>query len=312
MQVSDNLSLSKTIKEYVKDVQKTDNDKNLLYLKNNYNIIKHEDITGYEETTKVTEFPAMDIIHKVDSQNNRLYLETIYSDSGEIIDTIETTNAYSDDGIRNEPIMIEIQRKSPYGKPLYLQPIINKWDEKIVISTEETTNPINVITWKIDSNTGNEIPDETEENEPIFIPFYRDVNVNILSNPDEFTIIELLEVIYSEKMEKYNYSNIIADMFINEDDIDFTYEEHSANTGAFVLTLLPHGKVKLKTIELVSPASIFELMENNFHKDIDIYINDVKFVDGMVKLRSKVSTCDIRFENNSNKLLDINSYAIMY
>lgn len=157
-----------------------------------------------------------------------------------------------------------------------------------------------------------QVPDKIEENEPLMIPSYKDTTVNILSRPEEFDITEVLEVIYSEKMLKYNYSNIIVDMFINEEDIDFTYEEHSANTGAFVLTLLPMGKVKLKSIELETPASKFELLENNIHKDIDIYINNVKFVDGIAILPHPASKCTLRFENKSNKLLDIKSYSILY
>lgn len=157
-----------------------------------------------------------------------------------------------------------------------------------------------------------QVPDKIEENEPLMIPSYKDTTVNILSRPEEFDITEVLEVIYSEKMLKYNYSNIIVDMFINEDDIDFTYEEHSANTGAFVLTLLPMGKAKLKSIELETPASKFELLENNIHKDIDVYINNVKFVEGIAILPHPASRCTLRFENKSNKLLDIQSYSILY
>ena len=55
LQVSDNLSLSKSIKEYDKDIQKTDENGKLLYLQNNYETIVHEDIVGYEETIKVTD-----------------------------------------------------------------------------------------------------------------------------------------------------------------------------------------------------------------------------------------------------------------
>lgn len=355
LHVSDNLSLSKSIKEYDKDIQKTDENGKLLYLQNNYETIVHEDIVGYEETIKVTDTPAMESIQKVNEDNQYLYLEIIYSEEGEISSTIETINEYSESGVQNQPIMVEQQKKSPYGKPLYLTPIINRWEEEVVVSTEETTEPIHVLTWKDeektiivkvpvvstdtnDSSTDDvvteseddsvlseepelveeekiivvSVPDRTEENQPIMIPVYKDVVVDIFSRPEEFEINEVLEVVYAEKMENYNYSNLIVDMFMNEDDVDFTYEEHSANTGAFILTLLPYGKVRLKTIDLETPASKFEIMEANFNKDIDVYINDTKFVDGIALLSRPATKCTLRFENKSNKLLDINSYSIMY
>lgn len=353
LQVSDNLSLSKSIKEYDKDVQKTDENGELLYLQNNYETIVREDIAGYEETIKVTDTPVMEHVQKVNNNNQYLYLETVYSEEGEISNIIETINAYSESGVQNQPIMVDQQKKSPHGDLLYLTPILNRWKEEVLVSTQETTEPIHVFTYRAEINIERvkvmvsecnhicdedcgdgcihvcdetcqplfeiqeiekiiQVPDKYEENEPLMIPTYKDITVDIFSRPEEFDITEVLEVIYSEKMMKYNYSNVIADMFINEDDIDFTYKEHSANTGAFILTLLPMGKVKLKPIELETPASKFEILENNIPKDIDIYINNVKFVDGIAILPRKASKCTLRFENKSNKLLDVKSYAIMY
>ena len=297
---SNNFSLSKSIDVHEKDIQKTDDYDNPLYLKNNYETIVHRDTVGYQETTKVTNTPAMETVQKVNDEKQPLYLEYIYSEDGELTHSIETINMISALGTENEPILIERQKKSPYGKPLYLVPVINEWEEHVVTSTEETIESYQILSWS----------DEPEVNKPILIPIYKTITVDILSNPEEFMISDVLCEIYSDKMCDYNYSNIIVDMFINEDDIDFTYEEHSANTGAFILTLLPYGKVKLKPVQLESPASKFQLMETI--NDVDIFINDVKMVDGIVILSRPTSNCTIKFENKSNKLVDIKSYSILY
>lgn len=157
-----------------------------------------------------------------------------------------------------------------------------------------------------------QVPDQYEENIPVMIPMYKEVEVDILSRVEEFTIIELLEFIYQRELldKKYNY--ILADMFINEDDIDFEYEEHSANTGAFICSLLPNGKVQLKELELETKARTFEIIMSEIPDGIDVYINDVKFVNNKAMLPSSVNSCVVRFENTTNKPLDIKSYCIAY
>ena len=157
-----------------------------------------------------------------------------------------------------------------------------------------------------------QVPDKYEANTPVMIPIYKEVEVDILSRVEEFTIIELLEFIYQRELldKKYNY--ILADMFINEDDIDFEYEEHSANTGAFVCSLLPKGKVQLKELELETKAKTFEIILSEIPTGIDVYVNDVKFVNNKAILPSNADSCVIRFENTTDKPLDIKSYCIAY
>lgn len=389
--VNEDINLTKTIHEYDKDVQKLNVENEPIYLQNVYEEVKKETILGYEKVTEVTDTPYIEKVWKTNEEGFKLYYQNIYDDNDHIIDVIEVTNhmqifSYKDDEYYNEttsvniekdgnddtsheitqhkyqipdkfeyntPIYIDKHIEDENGNKLYIKPIKETRVDIEVTKQIETTEPIQVFTYRVEINIERikvmvsecnhicdekcgdgcihvcdetcepifeiqeiekviQVPDKYEENEPLMIPTYKDITVDIFSRPEEFDITEVLEVIYSEKMMKYNYSNIIADMFINEDDIDFTYKDHSANTGAFILTLLPMGKVKLKSIELETPASKFELLENNIPKDIDIYINNVKFVDGIAILPRKASKCTLRFENKSNKLLDVKSYAIMY
>lgn len=389
--VNEDINLTKTIHEYDKDVQKLNVENEPIYLQNVYEEVKKETILGYEKVTEVTDTPYIEKVWKTNEEGFKLYYQNIYDDNDHIIDVIEVTNhmqifSYKDDEYYDEttsvniekdgnddtsheitqhkyqipdkfeyntPIYIDKHIEDENGNKLYIKPIKETRVDIEVTKQIETTEPIQVFTYRVEINIERikvmvsecnhicdekcgdgcihvcdetcepifeiqeiekviQVPDKYEENEPLMIPTYKDITVDIFSRPEEFDITEVLEVIYSEKMMKYNYSNIIADMFINEDDIDFTYKDHSANTGAFILTLLPMGKVKLKSIELETPVSKFELLENNIPKDIDIYINNVKFVDGIAILPRKASKCTLRFENKSNKLLDVKSYAIMY
>lgn len=157
-----------------------------------------------------------------------------------------------------------------------------------------------------------QVPDEYEENIPVMIPLYKEVEVDILSRVEEFTIIELLEFIYQRELLDKKYNHILADMFINEDDVDFEYEEHSANTGAFVCSLLPKGKAQLKELELETKAKTFEIIMSEIPTGIDVYVNDVKFINNKAMLPSNVDSCVIRFENTTDKPLDIKSYCIAY
>lgn len=390
--VNDDINLTKTIQEYDRDIQKLNQENQPIYLQNVYEEVINETIIGYEKVTEVTDTPCIEKVWKTNEEGFRLYYQNVYDENHEyIIDVIEVTNhmqifSYKDNIYYDEsndandeqvekdntdyivepqkyqipdkfeyntPIYIDKHIEDENGNKLYIKPIKETRVDIEVTKQIETTEPIQVFTYRAEINIERikvmvsecnhicdeecgdgcihvcgetcepifeiqeieniiQVPDKYEENEPLMIPTYKDITVDIFSRPEEFDITEVLEAIYSEKMMKYNYSNIIADMFINEDDIDFTYKDHSANTGAFILTLLPMGKVKLKSIELESPASKFELLENNIPKDIDIYINNVKFVDGIAILPRKASKCTLRFENKSNKLLDVKSYAIMY
>lgn len=391
IQVKDDINLTKTIQEYDKDIQKLNDENEPIYLQNVYEEVKKETILGYEKVTEVTDTPYIEKVWKTNEEGFKLYYQNVYDNNEHIIDVIEVTNhmqifSYKDEEYYDETTSVNIEKDGNYdtsheitqhkyqipdkfeyntpiyidkhiddenGNNLYIKPIKETRVDIEVTKQIETTEPIQVFTYRAEINIervkvmvsecnhicGEEcgdgcthecdetcepifeiqeiekviqVPDKYEENEPLMIPTYKDITVDIFSRPEEFDITEVLEVIYSEKMMKYNYSNIIADMFINEDDIDFTYKEHSANTGAFILSLLPMGKVKLKSIELETPASKFELLENNIPKDIDMYINNVKFVDGIAILPRKASKCTLRFENKSNKLLDVKSYAIMY
>lgn len=388
---NDCCNIKKTINEYEKDIHKVNEDGQPLYFQNVYETVVKENIVGHEQTTEVTDTPCIETVWKTNKQGLKLYRQKMYNKDGTIskkyrevtnhmhvfsykkesyfettdivigedeegntiYEQIEHTYEVPNEYEYNEPIYIDIHVKDKDGNKLYLKPIVETWEEKVVSEIIETTAEMQVFSHKDEevirmipvvttecNHTCDElcddqckhtcgedckpllkykevveviqIPDEYEDNIPVMIPVYKEVEVDMLSRVEEFTIIELLEFMYQRELldKKYNY--ILADMFINEDDVDFEYEEHSANTGAFVCSLLPKGKVQLKELELETKAKTFEIIMSEIPTGIDVYVNDVKFVNNKAMLSSNVDSCVIRFENTTDKPLDIKSYCIAY
>lgn len=135
--------------------------------------------------------------------------------------------------------------------------------------------------------------------------------VSFQQNAILFTLQEVLQAKYQDILDNSNYDYIIADMFLNEDDLDLTDINHSANTGVALVQLLPQGQVKTKDINLEVPSKDFELLEGVL-EGVDIYINDVKFINNKLSLVEDVGSVVIKFINTTDKFVNLKSYAIAY
>ncbi|AZV57912.1 hypothetical protein [Clostridium sp. AWRP] len=155
-------------------------------------------------------------------------------------------------------------------------------------------------------------PVECYDNEPVMIPNMVDTIIKYSTNPQEFTLDEILEAKYKTILENSQEDNIIADMFIEESDIDLTNKDHKANTGIGIMELLPNGQVVTKSISLAKSTSIFTLLEFNTDAGVDICINNTRFVNGTITLASAVDNVTIKFVNTTNMHKVIKSYAIGY
>lgn len=392
IEVSDDINVKKVISEYDKDIQKVNENNEPLYLQNVYETVVKENILGYEQTTEVTDTPYIRNEWKTNEDGFKVYSQRVYDEDGEftgeyievlnhmnvfdykeeswfeptdkvvgedeegnlIYEHIEHKYEVPNNFEYNEPIYVDVHVEDEEGNKIYLKAIKEViGEEKVIIETIETTDPIQVFSYKeeevtktvmemisscnhvCDETCGDEcahvcdefcepvfkenqvtevvqVPDEFEENEPIMIPTYRDAEVDIFSRPEEFEITDVLLVKYEQELAESKYNYILADMFINDMDIDFDYEEHAANTGAFVCCIHPKGKVQLKELILEAPARIFELLNSEIPEGINVYINNCKLNNNKVMLPTNVESCVIRFENTTDKYLDIKSYCIAY
>lgn len=291
--VEDNFTLTKTIEEQEGEKQKVNEQEKPLYLKEVYKTETKEVVIGQDETIDVTDKPIMLKVQKQDEEGNKLYLEAIVDENGQQVDSFETINSEDDFGNINEPIMIEVPKLSTSGKPLYLKDIIEIVPYQVLDHVEEVT--------------------ENEDNyEPIMIPNMVNNTYTLKEHPNKFSVLDILEAKYQKVLEDSQKDYIIADMFLNEEDLDLEDPNHSANTGVAHLQLLPNGQAKTKSITLEAPTTNFEILEFKCDEGVEIYLSGKKFVDGKLTLASPISNCTIKFVNNTDIPKKVKSFAIGY
>lgn len=179
----------------------------------------------------------------------------------------------------------EVQKTNDDGEPLYLND-----------QGEEVTDP---------EVEGEQLP-------PVTVPNIVQRTVTLLESPQEFTLDDVIQAKYQALMESSDQANVIADLFLEEADLDLTDVDHSANTGVGICEILPGGQVKTKSIQLESPAQTFQLLEFDAEPGVEIHIAGQAFVAGEVTLAAPVETCTIKFINTTDKPASARAYAVGY
>lgn len=296
IEVEDDLNLFKTITVQEGEIQKTNELGEPLYECEIYRTEINQVLVGRDEVLEDTGFPVMIKKQKENEEGHKLYFEPIYDEEGEIIDYAEVVEAFDEDGTPNEPVIVEVQKTSIKGKPLFYLDIYEDVEVPVFDHLEEVTTPI------VDN----------KELEPIMIPNMVTKYINLLTDFEHFTVQEIVEAKYQNILEESQCDNVIGHMFLDENDLDLEDEKHSANTGINILQLLPKGQAKTKTITLDTPSKEFVLLDLVADEGIEIYLSGKKFVDGKLSLTSPISNCTIKFVNTTDKYKSIKSYAIGY
>lgn len=294
--LDDSLNPTKTMEVQEGEIQKTNEEGQPLYRYEVYRTETKEVIVGQDEVLENTGVPVIIVVQKTDEQGNKLYLEPLYDEGGEVVDYVEVIQPKSEAGLDNEPIFVEVQKQSVKGKPLYYKDITKVVEEKVLDHVEEVIEPIK----------------DSIELEPIMLPNIVTKTYDLKTNYEMFTGQDVLEAKYQNILDESQRDYIIADMFLNEDDLDLADEGHSANTGVGILQLLPNGQAKTKSIKLAQPTQEFKLLEFNAQDDVEIYLSGKKFNNGILTLPSPISNCTIKFVNISDKPKSVKSYAIGY
>lgn len=290
VQVPQGFTLTKEVDELDKIVQKENENGEKIYLKEVFNITTEEVIKGYDETLTETDKPCIETVHDTDSDGNKLYTENIYDEEGKVVDTMTTTKSHNEDGEENTPITKEVQKISNNGNLIYLKPIIEVVEHKEFDHFEE-------------------VVEETET--PCMIEVFKKVNKEVNANPEAFTITEVLSEVYLNLVDNSQYDYIVADIFLNEDDLDL--EKSYANTGVGILQLPPKGYAVTKPIMLEQASKTFKVMElEPLPQGVSMYINTKKVVNGEVTLANATSKLTVKFANTTDNYLDVKSYTILY
>ena len=254
-------------------------------------------------------------IDNATSQANLTYIITVPEDF-ETSKTIQIQDGKVQKVNSNGELLYYVLKEVTTESESYLQPIKEETTESRTITKMEQREVINK--WTDDKGIEQsktvivDVPVEWVENQKIIIPNMVDKYITFKDSPQEFTVDEIIETKFKNLLEQSNDDHILADMFLNEDDIDLSDSKHSANTGVALMQLLGKGQAKTKTIKLDVPAKSFKLLEFISDDGVDIYLDDTKFVDGKVDLDTVISDCTIKFVNTTDKFKVVNSYAIGY
>ena len=277
--VEDDFTVSKTVNIPSGETQKVDENGEKVYLKAVYRTEVETVFVCNEETTEVTETPLMHFVQKTDSKGNALFLEEIELENGDL-DTFETTKEVNELGVANEPIMIEVQKCTSKGLPIYLRVITEDYEHQVLDHTEETTEVTNT---------------------PVTIPTYARSLVNVEEHPQYFTYAEVKGIYEEQLSEKAGATVKILD--------EINYESSVANTGLNILNLPPKGHVIYNRISLDEPVDVIEIPEAQ--EDLKYYVNNKLLSDSKVVLSSPVKNITVKIANPTEDFIDVKQCRIL-
>lgn len=260
----------------------------------------------------------------IDSNSSLFSLEIEVSDDFNFTKVIERTEG-------------KVQQKDQQGNKLYKKPILTENFEPKIINGEKDyeavttpkipkrfeevkdeggnvtkvpfTHPTTKVTYKVSQEDGSikEITkavsevSEYEELEPLMVDKLIEEEISFIEQPREFTLQEVLAAKHQQALKNISKANIIADIFLNEDDINLADPNHSAHTGKAFVQLLPQGQVKLKAHSLTVLATDFEIIELKADPNVKLKINQLA--------SDKI---EIVFVNTSDEYQRVYSYIIGY
>lgn len=277
--VEDDFAVSKTVNIPSGETQKVDENGEKVYLKGVYRTEVETVFVCNEETTEVTETPLMHFVQKTDSKGNALFLEEIEAENGDL-DTFETTKEVNELGVANEPIMIEVQKCTSKGLPIYLRVITEDYEHQVLDHTEETTEVTNT---------------------PVMIPTYARSLVNVEEHPQYFTYAEVKGIYEEQLSEKAGATVKILD--------EINYESSVANTGLNILNLPPKGHVTYNRISLDKEVDVIEIPEAQ--DDLKYYVNNKLLSDSKVVLANPVKNITVKIANPTEVLIDVKQCHIL-
>lgn len=277
--VENDFTVSKTVNIPSGEVQKVDENGEKVYLKAVYRTEVETVFVCNEETTEVTETPLMHFVQKTDSKGNALFLEEIELENGDL-DTFETTKEVNELGVANEPIMIEVQKCTSKGLPIYLRVITEDYEHQVLDHTEETTEVTNT---------------------PVMIPTYARSLVNVEEHPQYFTYAEVKGIYEEQLSEKAGATVKILD--------EINYESSVANTGLNILALPPKGHVTYNRISLDKEVDVIEIPEAQ--EELKYYVNNKLLSDSKVVLANPVKNITVKIANPTEDFIDVKQCRIL-
>lgn len=282
-EVSEDFKLTKNVDVVVGHKQKEDPEGNPLYLKDVFSEREIKEVVGYDDTTRKTDSegqplePLMITVQKENEDCEKLYYETVEDEEG--FRKVETTK------VTEEPVMIETQKVTPSGKPVYKLPIIQTRIIKEKTGEEEVT--------EVTSKPAME--DILEERE-----------VSIFTEPHLFKITEVIQA-KVEFVKKEKGNDLFYEEFITTDNI----QKFQGNTGLGFIQLAPKSKLIFKPLSLSTNCNTIELLDFKGDKNIEISVGRRLLKEPVIELVEEVNQLVVSLSNNTNDYLVVSKLAIL-
>ena len=279
IEVPEDFSLTKSTEIKVGTKQKADSEGNPLFLRDVYEIRTHEEIVGYTETIKPNVDgkpldPVYIKVQKTDEEGNDIYYKV--NDRGETEETTEVTDY---------PVMVEVHKTNSAGKKLYKNPVVQLVEERVKTGEEEVT-----------IDTGR----------PVIVDILKEIEVSLLTDPQYFTVQEVLKSKYKYMTDKYG-NNILYTEFLDLNNV----ESFNGNTGLGFVQLAPKSKLKFKTLSLDTECNAIDLLDFIGDSYIEISVGGRILKSAEVKLVNNIRQMTITLANNTSEYLTIHKLAIV-
>lgn len=168
--------------------------------------------------------------------------------------------------------------------------------------------------------TENDLKSKIElKNKKFFPSIHKEIikeEVNFLKCPYEFNFDDILNSKIEQLKEKFNFNNCNFFEVNLQEIIDFSYENHKADTGFKLIRLNPSGQVKLKQFNFDNITKMM-FYANNFEKlSIQYSFDNKKFLDlkdsGDISKNTKFNKIFFIIKNLSTETIDIDNLGIFY
>lgn len=285
IEVDDSFNLTKTVSVIIGQRQKENSQGFPLFIKDIFSEREVKEVVGYSDTTKKVDSdgnplePLIILVQKENDDCEKLYYKTVECNGG--FSKIETTEE------TDEPVMIEAQKVTPSGRPVYKLPIIRTSIIRDKVGEEEVTEDTGKVA----------LENILEEKE-----------VNLANNPSCFTIQEVIAKKYEDMLKEYG-KNIIYKEFIDLNDVSL----FSGNTGLGFVQMSPKSKIKFKTIAIEGKCNAIKLLEFLGDSRIEVSVGGriLKGEEIRLKDNNNLKQMTLTLSNNTDDYLTINRIAVL-
>jgi hypothetical protein len=292
-------SLTKQI-PYKVEVDKTDEEGNLLYILPLEDRVIKETIEVQVETIAETEFPVMETVSKtvplLDKNNKQVYYHpTVEDENGEMVEDT-SQKIYCSVGEEREQ-----QKRNADGDLLYYM-VEDRVDERF-----EKQEPIEIL------DTDERFIDRLER---AFTLETRYFTVSFSENPEKFSYSDIVKLKEEQLLNGTFFAKALLFEQMDEELFSTSLASFNSDLGFDFISIPPGGEVRTEKIVLPNPASIIGLKVESSVEGLEIKVGDrASDLQALMKnervFSANVAEVYVSFKNPTDKRVDVHSFALL-